>query len=367
MLSKETANNTLIDSSSTKESYNDFVLPIKLALDPMKHLIVISFKGSVDYEMLEPQLFDDKINGKGIRVLRYRKDKKVDVYWQPGVNVDPATLSLGDGIGDFEETEFIKSIFEISSQRVYVEVSFVDKQKRIVNIRIDEQPTSKKRMSFLAPVGNDIKFPKQFFLAYMLDFDFLLKKGTVIDLSIGDNKLTPSNFPLLRNYKQVYFSRYSGRPAIATLNSSLKNLIIIESKPSETIEAEGMNIEFDSSGKISRLFIEENQITYEIYFTSGFPNLLNINETEVYKGEWIFNIDRAKITGGSYSLTRNEKIVTFILDVSQSWKPLDLPLSFRIFTWINSFFRNWPSTYIWESTVDLENMTIAGSWKRKIK
>jgi hypothetical protein len=367
MLSKETENNTIIGSASIKESYNDFVLPIKLALDPMKHLIVISLKGHSDYEMLEPQLFDDKINGKGIRVLRYRKDKKVDVYWQPGVNVDPATLSLGDGIGDFEETEFIRSIFEISSQRVYVDVSFVDKQKRIVSIRIDEQPSSKKRMSFLAPVGNDIKFPKQFFLAYMLDFDFLLKRGTDVDVSIGDKKLTPSNFPLLRNYKQVYFSRYSERPAIATLNSSLKAPIVLKERSTNLTQVEGMNIEFDLNGKITRLFIEENKILYEILFRSGFSNMLDLKDSETHKGEWVFNIARAKITGGSYSLTRNEKIVNFNLDVSQSWKPLDLPLSFRIFTWINSFFRHWPSTYIWESTVDLENMTIAGSWKRKIE
>ena len=180
MLIKESKNNTIIDSSSSKESYNDFVLPIKLSLDPMKYLIVISLKGDSDYEMVEPQLFDDKINGKGIRVLRYRKDKKVDVYWQRGENINPATLSLD-------------------------------------------------------------------------------------------------------------------------------------------------------------------------------------------QGEWDFNIAGAKITGGSYSLTRNEKIVNFKLDVSKSWKPLDLPVSFRIFTWFNSFFRHWPSTYIWESTVDLENMTIAGIWKRKIK
>ncbi len=367
MLSKKTENNTVVYSSLIKESHSDFVLPIKLALDPMKHLIVISLKGDSEYEMLEPQLFDDKLNGKGIRVLRYRKDKKVDVYWQPGVNVDSATLSLGDGIGDFEETEFIQSIFEISSRRVSVDVSFVDKQKRIVNIRIDEQPTSKKRMSFLAPVGNDIKFPKQFFLAYMLDFDFILKKGAAVDVSIGDKKLTPSIFPLPRNFRSVYFSRYSGRPAIATLNSSLTNPIVIKERTSNMIEIEGMNIEFDHCGKISRLFIEENKIIYEIYFCSGFFNMLNIRDSEIHRGEWVFNIGGAKITGGSYSLSRNEKIVTFKLDVTQSWKPLDLPLSFRIFTRLNGYFRNWPSTYIWESTVDLENMSISGNWKRKLK
>jgi len=29
--------------------------------------------------MIEPQRFDDPVNGKGMRVLRYRKDQKVEV------------------------------------------------------------------------------------------------------------------------------------------------------------------------------------------------------------------------------------------------------------------------------------------------
>ncbi len=366
-MSKISEKNEFIESSVIIKSDEDFILPIILALDPMKHLIVISVDGSSEYEMLEPQIFDDKLNGKGMRVLRYRKDKKVDVYWQRGVKVDPTKLSLGDGIGDFEETEFFQSIFEISSKRVFLDVSFMDKQKRNVNIRIDEQPSSRKRMSFLAPVGNDIKLPKQFFLVYMLDFDFLLRKGTKIDISIGENKLSPSIFPLPRNYKKVYFSRYSGRPAIANLNSSLKKPIVVKNNLSGTVEVEGMNIEFDHNGRISRLFIKEDQIIYEILFYSGFPNMLDLSDSEINKGEWGFNIAGTKLTGGSYRLIRNKKIVNFQLDVSKSWKPIDLPLSFRIFTKLNGSFRNWTSTYVWESFIDLENMAISGSWKRKKK
>lgn len=45
----------------------------------MKRLIIASFEKDADYEAIEPQLFDDDINGKGLRVLVYRKDKMVDV------------------------------------------------------------------------------------------------------------------------------------------------------------------------------------------------------------------------------------------------------------------------------------------------
>lgn len=64
-------------------SWRRLVLPIRLGIDPMEKLLVASFKGDPEFEGFEPQVFDDPINGKGMRVLRYRKDGKVDVYWQP--------------------------------------------------------------------------------------------------------------------------------------------------------------------------------------------------------------------------------------------------------------------------------------------
>jgi len=85
-------------------SLRQIMLPIRLGIDPMERLLVASFKGDPEFEGLEPQVFDDPVNGKGMRVLRYRKLGKVDVYWQHGVHVDRSTFTVGSGIGDFAET-----------------------------------------------------------------------------------------------------------------------------------------------------------------------------------------------------------------------------------------------------------------------
>lgn len=68
------------------------MLPIRVGIDPMERLLIASFKGDPELEAFEPQVFDDAVNGKGMRVLRYRKDGRVDVYWQPGVHVDGNTF-----------------------------------------------------------------------------------------------------------------------------------------------------------------------------------------------------------------------------------------------------------------------------------
>ena len=94
------------------------VLPIRLGIDPMERLLVASFNDDPDFEGFEPQVFDDSVNGKGMRVLRYRyrKDGKVDVYWQPGVRVDRSTFTVGAGIGDFAETTIEPDHFDITAQ-----------------------------------------------------------------------------------------------------------------------------------------------------------------------------------------------------------------------------------------------------------
>jgi hypothetical protein len=57
-----------------------FILPFKVVMQPMKSLLVATFKGDPEFASLEPQVFDDPINGKGMRCLRYRHDGRVDVY-----------------------------------------------------------------------------------------------------------------------------------------------------------------------------------------------------------------------------------------------------------------------------------------------
>lgn len=107
------------------------ILPIRVGIDPMERLLVASFKGDPEFEGLEPQVFDDPINGRGMRVLRYRKDGKVDVYWQPGVYVDRRIFAVGKGIGDFAETTMEPAHLKITELGVDLHVAFTDAQGRL--------------------------------------------------------------------------------------------------------------------------------------------------------------------------------------------------------------------------------------------
>ena len=78
----------------------------------------------------------------------------------------------------------------------------------------------------------------------------------------------------------------------------------------------------------------------------------------------LYHIADMTITGGTYFLTRTNDIEIRI-DVTQNWEPTNLPLSFKLFTWFVRSFRNWPTTYIWNGSINLDNITLVGCWSRK--
>lgn len=169
-------NNTL--KSKIKKS-SKIAFPFKIEIDPMERLIVVSLKGDPEFDMIEPQIFDDPISGKGMRIILYRKDKKVDIYWQPGVIVNKETITIGAGIEHFKETVIQPSRFEITEHGVDLHIVFKDAQGRKVELKIKENTTGISPFPFLAPVGKDIDNPRRLFLAHMLEFDFVRKKGTI--------------------------------------------------------------------------------------------------------------------------------------------------------------------------------------------
>ena len=54
--------------TTVNQTLRHVVLPIRVSIDPMERLLVASFKGDPEFEAFEPQVFDDPINGKGMRV-----------------------------------------------------------------------------------------------------------------------------------------------------------------------------------------------------------------------------------------------------------------------------------------------------------
>jgi hypothetical protein len=332
----------------------------------MERLLNASFKGDPEFEGLEPQVFDDHINGKGMRVLRYRKDGKVDVYWQPGVKVDRSTFTVGAGIGDFVETTIEPAQFEINERSLDLHVAFTDAQGRKVELRIHEDTNGKRGFPLLAPVGADIKNPRQLFLVYMPCIDLVRRSGSLVEGRIGDRILRPASLPILLNWHRVWFVRYVPNPIIGTLNPPMSRPIVFELPAPGSIEVEGMTVVVDRDGSVTRISTGQEPCQVEIEFFPGFPNLLDLASGGSAAGRWSIHIAGVSITGGTYSASRESDRVAIELDVTEQWKPSGLPLSMVIFTQLVRSFRTWPTTYKWHGVVELGAESImSGAWERK--
>ena len=347
-------------------SWRRLVLPIRLGIDPMEKLLVASFKGDPEFEGFEPQVFDDPVNGRGMRVLRYRKDGNVDVYWQPGVRVDRNTFAVGAGISDFAETTIEPTHFEITGRGVDLHIAFTDAQGRIVELCVRDEASGKHGFALLAPVGAGIKKPRQLFLVYMPHIDLVRRTGSLFEGRIGDRILRPASLPILLNWHRVLFIRYAAKPVIGTLNPPISKPLIIEMSAPGSAEVDGMMIIADEKGNVTRISAGIESCHVKLDFSPGFPNLLEIPNGGSAGGRWMIHIARVNITGGSYHASRKGDSVAVELDVTEQWKPSGLPLSMEMFTRVVRMFRTWPATYRWRGVVELGAApTMSGAWERK--
>jgi hypothetical protein len=361
-LAKETESS--IQKPEKELNIDKLVFPIHIGVEPMKRLIVASFKNDPEIEMIEPQLFDDEINGKGLRVLMYRKDKKVDVYWQKGVVVDLSTFNIGDGIGEFMETKICPAQFMASETGIDLDVEFEDAKGRVVKLLIKEKSKSKKTFPFLAPVGNDIQNPRQLFFAFMNEFDFVKKNGTVFEAKIGDRVLMPESFPIPRDFKKVFFTRYALNPVVGTFNPPANKPLIIHKNEFGLTKTCNMNLFLDKNHSIEHIWVNDGNSMVKIDFADNFPDLNQLNQMEKVEGRWKYSVCGHNLTKGNYNLFRKNDEVSVEFNVTGNWNPRKIPFSFWVFTAIVKSFRTWPTTYQWNGTVNLNDLSMQGSWKR---
>jgi len=358
------AQNAEADYKSPRQE-GRFVFPLTLNEEPLSRLLVADFKDDPEYEGIEPQMFDDTTAGKGLKILMYRKDRKVDVYWQPGVHFDEETFKIGAGLGFAAETDMSPSRFDITENGVDIDIAFKDRYGRIVHMLIKENTRNINPFPFLAPVGNDVKDPNKLFAVYMKEFDFVRREGTIVHVTVGDRELTPAGFPISRERQKVYLMRYASSLVIGEINASVTKPYVLENISPGTVSTGDLSMMINEENEVQNCWINSKSDRIELKFSRGFPNLLTLPQNRKVNGSWQYVVSGEVLFGGRYSLLRDDRQVYIELDVTKKWKPRNIPFSFRIFTGIVRMFRVWPVSYRWNATVDLGNMSVDGKWIRK--
>ncbi len=328
------------------------LLPFSLRLDVLDRMLNFEIADDPFYGGLEIQGFDDPRHGQGMVVLFERKpDRKIDVYYEPGLRLDPSKYAIGGGLGEWVETEFEVARLSVAADAIDAEARFIDVAGRSIELRIADRPRRPRRWAtLLAPGGAAISDPQSLPLWWMVRFDLLRRTGSVPVIRIDGRDATPGRLPgewLMRRR----LIKIASDICLVDLNPAGGEP---GGTPSEIVTVEAGAEEIRAVARGHKVVVR---------FDPPFPDLSAAPRPE--EGEWSLSIDSQPVIAGTWSASNHDSEVPVAIDVTQGWQPGDLPLLMRVVTRVLAVFRNWPTTYRWRGTVHLgDTPKTTGRWER---
>ncbi len=346
--------------------------PFDLKLRPMARLLLINFIGDPVYYCIEPQFFDDAIQGRGILVLLYRRDGRVDVYRQPALRIDRDEYEIQKGLNVWAEAPLDGARFEITPNGAEVDLAFDDMTGRHIEARVREDWLKRKPLSLLAPVSAAVANPRQLMLAYVFEFDFVRRPGAEVTVRLGGEKRHPIRMPLFFPGTPAYFIRYSGDPFIVGWNHNRSGILrpLTPRGAGEFKDGDGIYHLAEKNGhlEIEGLSGSNGRHAVAFAFTPALPDLVCLRAGFRGRGEFSIKIDqRHNVAGGDYHVSRTGQEIEVRLELTKGWHPVERDLLLRtIFTFV-PLFKRWPKTYRWLAKLERgpEGVTIQAAWQRK--
>lgn len=343
-----------------------FLNPFSFHVDPMERLLLVNFENNPDaiYKGFEPQYFDDEVHGKGLLVIGWRNDLKVDVYHQKELRLKAETYDItGKGLNQMIDREFESAIFEVLDEGVHADIVFEDFLGRQIEIRIIEKhPKKREPFGLLAPMGDAAENPSAIPLVYVHDFYFVRRKHTDFQIKILGKHLKPDKFPIPMDGTWMYFARYSADPIIVTFNPAADGeLEISELTNNQIVAKDSTLLEMSSNGPEMEI---KKTSKHEIIldFEPPFPQLNLLKDILEVSGK--FSIKGHNSTGridGAYKIQKNYKKIRILLEPTEGWIPNENKLTVRFLYAVVKTFKHWPKTYRW--IADLEE--VGGRWEMK--
>ncbi|MBK9254000.1 MAG: hypothetical protein IPM42_00785 [Saprospiraceae bacterium] len=352
------------------------IFPFHINIDPMARLLLVNFEKDPDslYIGFEPQVFDDETNGKGHLVIGWRKDGKVDVYHEPTLLLNPEKYDIaGKGLANMRMTNFETNYFIINEFGVQAHYAFKDLMGREIELEIAEKNNkTRKPFDLLAPMGDAAENPSSMPLVMLFDFYFVRKKHTDFKITISGKNHHPDTMPLPMDGTGIYYTRYSPKPLIVTLNPKFNGVLhpIHKQHLEQIISVDQNEIfinEVDGILGVTKIKIINPIAPFEMHFDPPFPDIQSIQANSNLKGKFKIN-SKPEIgyVSGTYAVKRNDNRINILLNPSGGWKPKPSKFVLRFLYFVAKPFKNWPKTYQWEADILVKDDVyfMESDWKR---
>ncbi|MCK4257359.1 MAG: hypothetical protein KAX49_00180 [Halanaerobiales bacterium] len=350
--------------------------PFNLHIEPVEKLIFITFKQDLDevYYGFELHVLNCDINNKGIRILGWRNDGYIDVYYQPIFVKDPIFFNVAEkGLADMVERSLENVKYDLTPQGVNVSFAFKDKMGRQIEFSVKENCSKlAKPYVTLAPLGNSAENPPSLPLYYLFDYNYIRRSKTKTEVKIDGRKHKSDNFFIPIDWAKCYFWCYSTDVFMVDWNTAHNGpMPSLKPKGSQKVETQGVMydiVQNDSHYEIKGIMSgnEKHQIRFD--FSPSIPDLICLKDQVSIDG--MFTISSDKATGslsGEYKIQRHGKEIHLTCHPNGGWKPNERRWVMNFIYSIVPFYKNWPKTYIWKAKINLnenDQPTMKSYWKR---
>ena len=350
----------------------DVVLPFDWTYTALRKLALINFEKDPDahYTALEPQWLAQSDGETGHRVVAYRTDGFVDVYDDPNVDVfDEASFAVtGKGLCERIVTEIRDMSMTQTETGLALRFSFADKYRRPVKVNVTERTKrGTKGIDLLAPVGSSSEHPRYLPVFFLYGFDFVRKRGTDVEVRIGekDRRLDPFPAPVPKDAQWRYYMRYSTDcQIIEFLKANAGDLRFRRPSHDGTVTEGNIRYRFNEHRQLLNAQAVNAPHSFRMSFPEGFPDVLNLDDETLYEGRFMLDADKGMGTiGGWFTVRRSGSRVTATL-VPDGWQPVTDTIFTKMMFQPSSLFRTWPSTYQYTQVIDLEKESYTSSWER---
>lgn len=370
-----------VDGRSTNgRSTNGRFHPLmQLHVAPMARLLLLNMPKGEVYTGVEPQWFDDDVHGRGLLVILYRVDGRVDVYHQPSVAPDPDGYEIEAGLHQIVACDFARARLEISAHGMDADIAFSDRDGREIVVRVHEQTGRRGgRFALLAPLGHAIQQPQAMPLFFMYDFSFIKVRGTALEISVDGVLQTLPKLPVPLDGSRVYMGRYCADPLITFLNpaptGAQAGALPVAGPGTVTAGETAYMLEMVngrpamralSAGRTGNPGMPARQT--RLTFAPPLPEVTGLADGETVYGRFAITSDPAAgEVNGQWQLARRGDRVTLRLHPDAGWRPGEKQWMPRLIFALLRPFTQWPKTYEWTATVDLSQQPpqVRSHWRR---
>lgn len=347
----------MADVRARLERRDDLACPFSLRVDGLACMLNFELADHGVYDGGELQWFDDETHGTGMLVFLSRRDSgRVDYYLQSGLRVDRAGYGIGAGIGHWTEIQHEVARLVVTGEGVDAEVRFTDVDGRLIEVRVDDRDGHRRRPAgLLAPVSAAIERPVSLLLVWMPRFDLVRVTGTPPVVRIDGVDVSTGQLPGKRLHRR-HLIKYAAPVVTIELNRAPDDPTSANCADHQSVvgPTEVREVVAEHAGHLARLVLDP-----------GLSDPAGFGDGEGASGRWHLEIDRTRLTGGTWSAARTGDDIAFELDVDERWKPGRLPWLMRLVTTVVPVFRRWPTTYRWRAEIRLGvQPTLTGRWER---